>query len=82
MIQIQGFVLNLLIQVFDLMLFWIYKPETRGRIVDAVNTEIYKQFKSRVLPFYPTMNVVMPKRETELVTTTTIRKDNLDGFDV
>ena len=28
------------------LLFWIYKPETRGRTVDAVNTEIYKQFKS------------------------------------
>tara|TARA_B100000073_G_scaffold122376_1_gene99661 strand:- start:31 stop:1098 length:1068 start_codon:yes stop_codon:yes gene_type:complete len=47
------------------LLFWIYKPETRGRTVDAVNTEIYKQFKSEGVTIpYPTMNVVMPKRET------------------
>ena len=47
------------------LLFWIYKPETRGRTVDAVNTEIYKQFKSENVTIpYPTMNVVMPKRET------------------
>ncbi|MDE0588081.1 MAG: mechanosensitive ion channel family protein, partial [Candidatus Marinimicrobia bacterium] len=26
------------------LLFWIHKPEIRGRTVDAVNTEIYKQF--------------------------------------
>ena len=36
------------------LLFWIYKPEIRGRTVDAVNTEIYKQFKeNKILIAYP-----------------------------
>ena len=47
------------------LLFWIYKPETRGRTVDAVNTEIYKQFKSEGVTIpYPTMNVVMPDKNS------------------
>ena len=43
------------------LLFWIQKPETRGRTVDAVNTEIYKQFseKNIMIP-YPTMKVLLP----------------------
>lgn len=44
------------------LLFWIYKPEIRGRTVDAVNTEIYKQFAANkiVIP-YPTMKVILPE---------------------
>ncbi len=44
------------------LLFWIYKPEIRGRTVDSVNTEIYKRFaqNSISIPF-PTMNVILPK---------------------
>ena len=44
------------------LLFWIRKPEIRGKTVDLINTEIYKTFneKNILIPF-PTMNVVMPK---------------------
>ena len=44
------------------LLFWIHKPEIRGKTVDLINTEIYKTFneKNILIPF-PTMNVVMPK---------------------
>ena len=44
------------------LLFWIHKPEIRGRTVDSVNTEIYKTFEEHniLIPF-PTMNVLMPK---------------------
>lgn len=46
------------------LLFWIYKPETRGRTVDAVNTEIYKQFNQNGITIpYPTMKVVMPEKK-------------------
>ena len=42
------------------LLFWIYKPEIRGRTVDSVNTEIYKQFNSNNITIpYPTMKVFM-----------------------
>jgi MscS family membrane protein len=45
------------------LLFWIFKPETRGRIVDTVNTEIYKQFKQNGVTIpYPTMKVLMPDK--------------------
>jgi len=45
------------------LLFWIYKPEIRGRTVDAVNTEIYKQFKeNKILIAYPTMKLLMPEK--------------------
>tara|TARA_B100001250_G_scaffold352962_1_gene326025 strand:+ start:1004 stop:2059 length:1056 start_codon:yes stop_codon:yes gene_type:complete len=45
------------------LLFWIFKPETRGRIVDTVNTEIYKQFnQNRIIIPYPTMKVLMPDK--------------------
>ena len=45
------------------LLFWIFKPETRGRIVDTVNTEIYKQFKQNGITIpYPTMKVLMPDK--------------------
>ena len=45
------------------LLFWIFKPETRGRTVDAVNTEIYKQFSQKGITIpYPTMKVVMPDK--------------------
>ncbi len=44
------------------LLFWIYKPEIRGRTVDAVNTEIYKQFSQNNISIpYPTMKVLMPE---------------------
>lgn len=43
------------------LLFWIHKPEIRGRTVDAVNTEIYKQFSTNnILIPYPTMKVLLP----------------------
>jgi len=46
------------------LLFWIYKPEIRGRTVDAVNTEIYKQFTlNKIIIPYPTMKVLMPDKE-------------------
>ena len=43
------------------LLFWIQKPETRGRTVDDVNTEIYKEFsrKNIIIP-YPKMEVLLP----------------------
>ena len=47
------------------LLFWIYKPEVRGRTVDEVNTAIYKKFSDEkiVIP-YPTMKVLLPQKET------------------
>ena len=43
------------------VLFWIHKPEIRGRTVDAVNTAIYKQFSAlNILIPYPTMKVILP----------------------
>ena len=45
------------------LLFWIYKPEKKGRTVDAINTEIYKQFKENQISIpYPTMKVLMPEK--------------------
>ena len=45
------------------LLFWIYKPEIRGRTVDEVNTEIYKQFSQNNISIpYPTMNVIIPEK--------------------
>ena len=45
------------------LLFWIYKPEIRGRTIDAVNTEIYKQFTRRKISIpYPTMEVLLPDK--------------------
>jgi small-conductance mechanosensitive channel len=44
------------------LLFWIFKPEIRGRTIDAVNTEIYKQFISNNISIpYPTMKVILPE---------------------
>jgi len=49
------------------LLFWIYKPEIRGRTVDAVNTEVYKQFSQNNIQIpYPTMKVLLPKEENNL----------------
>ncbi len=47
------------------LLFWIHKPEVRGRTVDEVNTAIYKKFSDNkiVIP-YPTMKVLLPQKET------------------
>ena len=45
------------------LLFWIYKPEIRGRTVDKVNTDIYKQFAlNNIIIPYPTMKVLMPEK--------------------
>ena len=45
------------------LLFWIHKPEIRGRTIDAVNTEIYKQFsKNNIIIPYPTMRVLLPNK--------------------
>ena len=44
------------------LLFWIHKPEIRGRTVDGVNTEIYKQFSQNNISIpYPTMKVILPR---------------------
>jgi small-conductance mechanosensitive channel len=44
------------------LLFWIHKPEIRGRTVDAVNTEIYKNFSQNNISIpYPTMKVILPR---------------------
>ncbi len=46
------------------LLFWIHKPEIRGRTVDAVNSEIYKQFsENNILIPYPTMQVLLPSEK-------------------
>ena len=46
------------------LLFWIHKPEIRGRTTDSVNTEIYKKFAEHniTIPF-PTMEVLLPRNE-------------------
>jgi len=45
------------------LLFWIHKPEKRGRTIDAINTEIYKQFSQRKISIpYPTMKVILPEK--------------------
>ena len=45
------------------LLFWIHKPESRGRTVDAVNTEIYKEFsRNNIIIPYPTMEVLLPEK--------------------
>ena len=49
------------------LLFWISKPEKRGRTVDQINTDIYKRFSEQnILIPYPTMKVILPKQETGL----------------
>ena len=45
------------------LLFWIEKPESRGRTVDAINTEIYEEFsRNNILIHYPTMEVLLPDK--------------------
>ena len=45
------------------LLFWIQKPEMRGRTVDAINTDIYEQFSQRnIFIPYPTMKVLLPEK--------------------
>ena len=45
------------------LLFWILKPETRGKIIDIINTEIYKQFeKNNITIPYPVMELLMPEK--------------------
>ena len=44
------------------LLFWIHNPEIRGKTVDAVNSEIYKEISTRNISIpYPTMNVHVSK---------------------
>ena len=44
------------------LLFWIHSPEIRGKTVDAVNSEIYKEISKRKISIpYPTMNVHVSK---------------------
>ena len=44
------------------LLFWIRRPEDRGRTVDIINTKIYKALKdSEISVPYPTMEVILPK---------------------
>ena len=44
------------------LLFWIHNPEIRGKTVDAVNSEIYKEISARKISIpYPTMNVHVSK---------------------
>lgn len=45
------------------LLFWIQKPEKRGRTIDAINTEIYKEFANEKISIpYPKMEIVMPDK--------------------
>ena len=44
------------------LLFWIQKPESRGKTVDIINTNIYKEFaKEKISIPYPKMEILMPK---------------------
>jgi len=44
------------------LLFWIHNPEIRGKTVDAVNSEIYREISTRKISIpYPTMNVHVSK---------------------
>tara|TARA_B100000686_G_scaffold246397_1_gene255790 strand:+ start:57 stop:1121 length:1065 start_codon:yes stop_codon:yes gene_type:complete len=48
------------------LLFWIQNPEKRGRTVDAVNTEIYKQMAASGISIpYPTMNVHLSRESNK-----------------
>ena len=47
------------------LLFWIHNPEIRGKTVDAVNSEIYREISTRKISIpYPTMNVHVSKDST------------------
>lgn len=47
------------------LLFWIQKPEIRGRTVDIINTEIYKEFvKKNITIPYPIMELVLPNKQS------------------
>ena len=44
------------------LLFWIQNPEIRGKTVDSINTEIYKQISNLDIKIpYPTMNIHLSK---------------------
>ncbi len=44
------------------LLFWIQKPENRGKTVDIINTNIYKEFaREKISIPYPKMEILMPK---------------------
>ena len=44
------------------LLFWIQKPEIKGMTVDAVSTEIHREFSEKnILIPYPTMKVLLPE---------------------
>ena len=45
------------------LLFWIHRPESRGRTLDAVNTEIYKRFaEHKIIIPYPKMEILLPNK--------------------
>ena len=45
------------------LLFWIAKPESKGRVVDAINTKIYEHLKENKISIpYPTMEVIIPPK--------------------
>jgi len=45
------------------LLFWIFKPEIRGRTIDMINTDIYKEFTlNKITIPYPTMKVIIPDK--------------------
>ena len=45
------------------LLFWIAKPESKGRVVDAINTKIYENLKENKISIpYPTMEVIIPPK--------------------
>ena len=45
------------------LLFWIQKPEARGRVVDAVNSKIYKELEENKISIpYPKMEVILPPK--------------------
>ena len=44
------------------LLFWIQKPENRGKTVDIINTNIYKEFaREKISIPYPKMEILIPK---------------------
>ena len=47
------------------LLFWIHNPEIRGKTVDAVNSEIYREISTRKISIpYHTMNIHVSKDST------------------
>ena len=47
------------------LLFWIAKPEMRGRVSDQINTEIYKKFNQENIEIPFTQRTVHKKNNNE-----------------